>query len=33
MKVNEMLSNGKIFIADHLKDAIKEMETHHYKEN
>lgn len=33
MKVNQMLSDGKIFIADHLKEAIREMETHYYKEN
>lgn len=33
MKVNQMLSDGKIFIADHLKEAIREFETHYYKEN
>ncbi len=33
MKVNQLLHDGKLFIADHLKHAIKEMETHYYKEN
>ena len=33
MKVNQMLADGKLFIADHLKPAIREMETHYYKEN
>ena len=33
MKVNQLLADGKLFIADHLKDAIKEFETHYYKEN
>jgi len=33
MKVNQLLSDGKIFIADHLKEAIREFETHYYKEN
>ena len=33
MKVNQLLFDNKIFIADHLKDAIKEFETHHYDKN
>lgn len=33
MKVNQLLHDGRLFIADHLKPAIKEMETHYYKEN
>lgn len=32
LKVNQLLHDGKIFIADHLKDAIKEFEVHHYKD-
>ena len=32
MKVNQLLHDGKIYIADHLKEAIKEFENHHYKD-
>jgi hypothetical protein len=31
-KLNQLLANQKILIADHLTDAIKEFEVHHYKE-
>ena len=33
MKVNQLLHDWKIYIADHLKDIIKEFESHHYKPN
>tara|TARA_R110000822_G_scaffold78865_2_gene188903 strand:- start:1140 stop:1517 length:378 start_codon:yes stop_codon:yes gene_type:complete len=33
MKVNQLLADGKLFIADHLKEAMREFEVHHYKEN
>ena len=32
MKLNQLLHDEKIFIASHLKEAIKEFETHSYKE-
>ena len=32
MKVNQLLHDGKLYIADHLKDAIREFEIHHYKD-
>ena len=31
MKVNQLLFDQKIFLADHLKDAIRGFESHHYK--
>ena len=32
MKVNQLLADNKIYIADHLKELINEFEQHHYKE-
>lgn len=33
MKVNQLLADEKLYIADHLKEAIREFESHHYIEN
>ena len=32
MKVNQLLYEDKLFIADHLKELIEEFEQHHYKD-